>query len=58
MQEDNTKVTETEPKKMLGGSIPESVYWRFKEAAATRKETMVEALTNAALMYIDVKITE
>ncbi len=55
---DNSK---PEPEtKMLGGQIDAQLYWAFKKAAAERKETMQEALTNAVLLYLDIgkKATE
>lgn len=40
--------------KLLGGLVPLDVYWKFKKAAANRKEGMKEAILNAALLYIGV----
>lgn len=44
-----------EETKLLGAQVPEDIYWKFKETASTRKETMQEAIINAALMYMDVQ---
>jgi len=40
--------------KMLGGLIPEDIFWKFKEIASKRKESMQDAVLNAAMLYIDV----
>lgn len=44
---------ENKANKMLGSPIPEEIYWKFKEVAALRKESMQDAVLNAALLYID-----
>lgn len=49
---------ESECTRMLGAHVDESLYWDFKQAVANRKETMVEAITHAAKMYIDIKETK
>lgn len=43
------------PTKMLGGLIPEDTFWEFKEVASKRKESMQEAIYNAALLYISIE---
>lgn len=49
---DKNTVPSTE-EKMLGAKVPADVYWEFKRQAAMRKEGMAEALTHAALLYIN-----
>jgi hypothetical protein len=49
---------ETECTRMLGAHVDESLYWEFKQAVTNRKESMVEAITHAAKMYIDIKETK
>lgn len=45
--------------KMLGSLVPEPLFWAFKTAAAARKESMQDAIQNAALLYINIgKTTE
>lgn len=39
--------------KTVGGSVDAEVYWKFKAAAADRKESMQQALTHALMLYID-----
>lgn len=39
--------------KLLGAHVGEDIYWKFKGEAAKRKESMAEAITHAALMYIE-----
>lgn len=39
--------------KFLGGHVNEEIYWAFRKKASERKETMLEAIENAALLYID-----
>lgn len=40
-------------RKMLGAHVPEELYWQFKNAAASRKEQLKDAIAHAAMMYID-----
>ena len=40
--------------KMLGAFVPTELFWKFKEAAAARKETMGEAMVNAAYLYLSI----
>lgn len=44
--------------KLLGAHVGEDIYWKFKGEAAKRKESMAEAITHAALMYIAAKEAE
>jgi len=46
--------TEVSSEKLLSGLVPAEIYWEFKKQAAERKESMREAICNAALLYIDV----
>lgn len=39
---------------LLGAHVPSSLYWKFKAVAGQRKEKMMEAVMNAAMLYIDV----
>lgn len=41
--------------KMLGAHVPEEIYWKFKTVASNRKETMGDAILNAALLYMSVE---
>lgn len=41
-------------KKSVGGKIPETLFWQFKETYAKRRESATEALENAIRLYIDV----
>lgn len=50
---DPTKNSTEEETKLLGAQIPESIFWRFKSVAAERKESMAEAILNAAMLYIE-----
>lgn len=43
-----------EQDKMLGAFVPAELFWKFKEAAASRKETMGEAMMNAAYLYLSI----
>jgi hypothetical protein len=55
---ENNKVeqnTEDDEMKLLSGLIPAQLYWDFKRVAVLRKETLKDALKNAALLYIDVE---
>lgn len=38
--------------KMLGAHVDASLYWKFKEVAASRGEQLKDAIVHAALMYI------
>lgn len=49
---------EQEDTKLLGSQVPENIYWLFKNAAAQRKETMRDAIINAALLYISIEEEE
>lgn len=50
MMEQNNK----EPKeRMLGALVPDDIYWKFKGVASNRKESLKEAVFNAALLYIN-----
>lgn len=40
-------------RKMVGGKIPEDLYWDFKKAQADRKENAQEALEHAIMLYLD-----
>jgi negative regulator of replication initiation len=51
----NKETEKIEDTKMLGGNVPESIYWDFKKKATERKETMAEAIYNAAMLYIELK---
>lgn len=59
---DNTQGTvvpgEVEEKapRMLGALVDDELYWHFKMAAATRNESLKEAVAHAARMYIDTPI--
>lgn len=55
MEEQNKAVTcSEEPEtKLLGAQVPEDIYWQFKNMASSRKETMQEAILNAAYLYLD-----
>ncbi|MNP50157.1 hypothetical protein D3C76_1444030 [compost metagenome] len=44
--------------KLLGAHVPKHLYWKFKTAAGARNENMVEAIINAALLYIDISADE
>ena len=45
---------QTDIKKSVGGKIPETLFWQFKETYAKRRESATEALENAIRLYIDV----
>lgn len=45
---------QTDNKKSVGGKIPETLFWQFKETYAKRRESATEALENAIRLYIDV----
>lgn len=38
--------------KMLGAHVEEDLYWDFKQEVTKRKESMADAITHAARMYI------
>ncbi len=44
---------QTDNKKSVGGKIPETLFWQFKETYAKRRESATEALENAIRLYID-----
>ena len=48
----------TDNKKSVGGKIPETLFWQFKEAYAKRRESATEALENAIRLYIDIEREE
>ena len=48
---------QTDIKKSVGGKIPETLFWQFKETYAKRRESATEALENAIRLYIDVDET-
>lgn len=49
----NDEINETpEATKMLGGLVPESVFWAFKAMASKRKESMQAAILHAAWLYM------
>jgi negative regulator of replication initiation len=50
---DTNQNKEEEITKMLGANVPDKIYWKFKEVASTRKETMMEAILSAAMLYIE-----
>lgn len=54
LNQNNQNNVEDENTKMLGGSVHEDLYWKFKEVASQRKENIREAITHAAIMYIEV----
>lgn len=37
----------------IGGSIPADLYWKFKEAQASRHESATKALEIAIRLYVD-----
>lgn len=49
----NEHPNEEETTRMLGAHVPESLYWEFKKAAASRNEHLKDAIAHAARMYID-----
>lgn len=51
----NEHKLEQEDTKLLGSQVPENIYWLFKHAAAQRKESMRDAIINAALLYISIE---
>lgn len=55
---DENNDAKSEATKMLGGQVPESVFWKFKEIASKRKESMQEAILNAAMLYIEIEAEE
>lgn len=44
---------QADSKKSVGGKIPETLFWQFKETYAKRRESATEALENAIRLYID-----
>jgi hypothetical protein len=48
------KVVTDKTEKMLGAFVDEDLFWKFKKAAADRKEKMSEAIANAAYLYLDI----
>lgn len=50
----NSPGEKEELEKLLGANVPESLYWKFKKAAAERNEKMQDAIIHAAYLYIDV----
>jgi metal-responsive CopG/Arc/MetJ family transcriptional regulator len=51
----DNKTTQPTVTKMLGGLVPEKLYWEFKAVATERRENMSEAIYNAAQLYIGLK---
>jgi hypothetical protein len=49
---------QTDNKKSVGGKIPETLFWQFKETYAKRRESATEALENAIRLYIDIDVAE
>ena len=37
----------------IGQKLEKELYWEFKKAAATRRETMADAVSTAVQLYID-----
>jgi hypothetical protein len=37
----------------IGGSIPEDLYWEFKQAQVARRESTTKALEVAIRLYLD-----
>ncbi len=57
MKDENNDAKSTATK-MLGGLVPEDIFWKFKEIASKRKESMQEAILNAAMLYIEIEADE
>ena len=47
---------QTDNKKSVGGKIPDTLFWQFKETYAKRRESATEALENAIRLYIDIGV--
>lgn len=52
-QEENLAPVEEPETKLLGAHVDLNLYWLFKKMAATRNESMKEAIDHAARLYID-----
>ena len=48
----STALQKEEETKLLGAHVEASLYWKFKEVAASRGEQLKDAIVHAALMYI------
>lgn len=51
----NVPVSTEEKVKTIGGKVPEDLFWKFKQTAASRKEDQQSALCHALLLYIDLQ---